>query len=1201
MRRWFSARFRIHFRVVKAVLVSWAKVATRLSGNSASMTNQAAKTTEHDLLKKLQQTDPRVLLIPARVLQRVVRFDRRLSTLDWSVPHADCYFISRERLIDFTTRYEYQLQLDRDLPETLILLPLPEEDELEVSSAGKLLHGYWRLLFHSRVHLEYRELTNQHKLDADRLLERLCGLGPIPFAEARNVLHSEEMLLPPTGYASAYTEFAATFLELWYFARQELSDFFPATRDYSQIARMLTDDFDHEALCKATRPEGVPDAADASLDDLTAQPEGLLSATSVAGSSETSNPNSYRRCVARSIRLDAVGNYAKAAVLRQRAVRIASVAELSEAEKSARESIVRFAERLVKVLELPNEQVSELADALQPLVAHADRGFRSIESRLLYDLQKVCAEQDRGVYAVDLLRWVATIGKSALRRPLPLLRSVLVTRHLKSALYKLQFAHLRADDSQRLSRILGESGARARHLLREQVRPLLQNVFESEGCQPRNIVEVTAFKKVVEELLDRVVDHGHLSMGHLRDSISQSNLKLPDLIKIRELLTGDQLLRIDRRLATALDGVYHRGPIYLRMSHRISSVAFGTPFGRVLTRYVALPFGGAYLILETYLHLVHFLFPHSSTAAASEVQHVSSNQAVAPQTIYQESQGVTAISFVLLVGIFLMLLIENTAFRGWCIRGLMRFGKLVTYIVRDVPDLLFRLPWVRRIFESTSYLAFLNYVFKPLLISSGILLFAVRILQWLPDRKILSPEQLEIVPRLFPSIPFQVWWIILFLAANLFLNSPIGRYTDALVMDNMRRGWRELRMKVFAAAFRFVVDSFQWMLKTIEQVIYTVDELLRFRAGENWLTLVAKAVLGVFWSVISYVVRIYITLLIEPQINPIKHFPVVTVSHKMILPFSLGLTDFLATPLERIGFGGFLANSIAGPTVFLLPGVFGFLAWELKENWRLYAANQGRSLGNIPVGSHGETMVRLLRPGFHSGTIPKLFAKLRRAWYKAESTGSHKSIRKIHERLHHVEHSVKIFFEREWIALLQELPQWRQVPLQVNAIRLATNEVVVDITCDDRSPSPLRLAIADLGGWLVARVTSLGWAEQLPASQKETLFAAFQGTFRYCGVDLVWHDLIKGLGLSGEPAWYDFNRDGPLIWTNRRFDSSVQYKLRDMGATMTLSPHPKFVTEPRQEDLSEIVFSHSPITWESWVQSWETFDKTNRVNAESGD
>ena len=117
------------------------------------------------------------------------------------------------------------------------------------------------------------------------------------------------------------------------------------------------------------------------------------------------------------------------------------------------------------------------------------------------------------------------------------------------------------------------------------------------------------------------------------------------------------------------------------------------------------------------------------------------------------------------------------------------------------------------------------------------------------------------------------------------------------------------------------------------------------------------------------------TLLIEPQVNPIKHFPVVTVSHKIMLPFSLHLTGLFAAPLAPLG--PLLANTIAGTTVFLLPGVFGFLVWELKENWRLYAANRPRYLRPMPIGSHGETLLRLLRPGIHSGTVPRLFAKLR--------------------------------------------------------------------------------------------------------------------------------------------------------------------------------------------------------------------------------
>ena len=44
----------------------------------------------------------------------------------------------------------------------------------------------------------------------------------------------------------------------------------------------------------------------------------------------------------------------------------------------------------------------------------------------------------------------------------------------------------------------------------------------------------------------------------------------------------------------------------------------------------------------------------------------------------------------------------------------------------------------------------------------------------------------------------------------------------------------------------------------------------------------------------------------------------------------------------------------------LLPDAFAFLAWELKENWRLYRANRPSSLRPVALGSHGETVRQLL-------------------------------------------------------------------------------------------------------------------------------------------------------------------------------------------------------------------------------------------------
>ena len=220
------------------------------------------------------------------------------------------------------------------------------------------------------------------------------------------------------------------------------------------------------------------------------------------------------------------------------------------------------------------------------------------------------------------------------------------------------------------------------------------------------------------------------------------------------------------------------------------------------------------------------------------------------------------------------------------------------------------------------------------------------------------------------------------------------------------------------------MDSFQWLLQAVEQVLYTVDEWLLFRTGESRWVLAAKAVVGVGLGGDQLCDPIYITLLIEPQINPIKHFPVVTVSHKIMLPFSMHLTRIVAAPLMPLG-TVCLANTIAGSTVFLLPGVFGFLVWELKENWRLYAANRPRELKPMAIGHHGETMLRLLRLGIHSGTVPRLFGRLRAApaWFSARPLESgHKQ----QDKLHHVELSLRHFVERELVALLAESGRWQE-------------------------------------------------------------------------------------------------------------------------------------------------------------------------------
>src|SRR5262249_7988098 len=57
------------------------------------------------------------------------------------------------------------------------------------------------------------------------------------------------------------------------------------------------------------------------------------------------------------------------------------------------------------------------------------------------------------------------------------------------------------------------------------------------------------------------------------------------------------LVQVDRRLGSLLDGVYRPSEIYVRWLERLTALMFGTRLGRLVTRYVTIPFVGAFLVM----------------------------------------------------------------------------------------------------------------------------------------------------------------------------------------------------------------------------------------------------------------------------------------------------------------------------------------------------------------------------------------------------------------------------------------------------------------------------------------------------------------------------------------------------------------------------------------------------------------------------
>src|SRR5947209_17175582 len=109
-----------------------------------------------ELQQLLQAADPAALLVPPRLLRRVIKHDRKLPGIGLQVPHRRSYVIGREALLALAGREELEAPPGQDLPPTLLLIARPEPERLAAMPRGSALVVYWRLLFHARVHLAIR-------------------------------------------------------------------------------------------------------------------------------------------------------------------------------------------------------------------------------------------------------------------------------------------------------------------------------------------------------------------------------------------------------------------------------------------------------------------------------------------------------------------------------------------------------------------------------------------------------------------------------------------------------------------------------------------------------------------------------------------------------------------------------------------------------------------------------------------------------------------------------------------------------------------------------------------------------------------------------------------------------------------------------------------------------------------------------------
>src|SRR2546427_562101 len=83
---------------------------------------------------------------------------------------------------------------------------------------------------------------------------------------------------------------------------------------------------------------------------------------------------------------------------------------------------------------------------LPSLLDKSDQGNWPVEAKLLYDLQQVCMEYQRKLFALDLVEWVVSAGRRPIKRPLTSLQLVRTIQHLRTAAQRLTMARVSDDD-----------------------------------------------------------------------------------------------------------------------------------------------------------------------------------------------------------------------------------------------------------------------------------------------------------------------------------------------------------------------------------------------------------------------------------------------------------------------------------------------------------------------------------------------------------------------------------------------------------------------------------------------------------------------------------------------------------------------------------------------------------------------------------
>jgi hypothetical protein len=537
------------------------------------------------------------------------------------------------------------------------------------------------------------------------------------------------------------------------------------------------------------------------------------------------------------------------------------------------------------------------------------------------------------------------------------------------------------------------------------------------------------------------------------------------------------------------------------------------------------------------------------------------------------------------LGFFLMGVMHWPWLRGHMLGLATDLGAALYFLVLDLPRRLVRRETLEAMARSWPFQVFYWCLFGPLLICV-LLGFA-------------APQIFFDIPEVKDDHAHFAWMrsVIVFLSAGLVARSTMGRATGEAIVQGGVRLYELFRSGLLTGLYNFILYAFKQLVDGLEYVLYSVDEYLRYRSGDSRFLLIVRTVLSALWFPVSYLIRFYSVVLIEPMINPIK-LPLTILAAKIVYPLLaaqgwIELKGFTSPLVDRLSpyVGGPLAWILVIPTLWFLPDAFVFLFWEMQENWRLYRANRPGTLRPAVIGGHGETMRMLLEVGFHSGTVPRLYARLRRAERQAARTGNWQTARYYRGQLNDVEEAMRLFVTRNLVALVRQSAAWRDRGLEVGGVDPACSRIGVELVHDAYPDRPVWLEFELHAGWLLAGIAQRGWLDDLPWSQLRPLNTGLASLYKLAGIDLVREQVRAALPPYARE--YDVTGRDLLAWKERRLGPGVAYDLTARADLLT----------PRLEDGSlakdwppldpaRLIYARVPLTRQQWIECWQKDQET---------